>query len=76
MTGIERDGLLEGPNLALYDGLVGLGRGSIIASGGISTLDDLRAVRVSGCTGAIVGRAIYEGRVDLAAALMLADGRA
>ena len=76
VTAIERDGLLEGPNLALYDRLVALGRGSIIASGGIATLDHLRTVRAHGCTGAIVGRAIYEGRIDLAEALAVTDGRA
>ena len=41
--------------------------GSIIASGGIATVDDLRAVRDIGCAGAIVGRALYEGRLDLRA---------
>lgn len=73
VTAIERDGLLEGPNLSLYQRLVRLGRGSIIASGGITTLDDLRAVRAPGCAGAIVGRAIYEGRLDIAQAFALAD---
>lgn len=73
VTAIERDGLLEGPNLGLYERLVKLGRGSIIASGGITTLDDLRRVRAQGCAGAIVGRAIYEGRMDLARALALDD---
>ena len=69
VTAIDRDGLLQGPDLALYRRLVGLDRGSIIASGGITTLDDLRAVRSIGCTGAIVGRALYEGRLDLATSL-------
>jgi phosphoribosylformimino-5-aminoimidazole carboxamide ribotide isomerase len=72
VTAIERDGLLEGPDLALYEGLAWLGRGSIIASGGVATLDDLRAVRAIGCSGAIIGRALYEGRLDLAAALAVA----
>ena len=49
--------------------LVGLGRGAIIASGGIASLDDLRAVRQLGCAGAIVGRALYEGRFDIGSAL-------
>lgn len=72
VTAIERDGLLSGPNLGLYERLVALGRGSIIASGGITTLDDLRAVRGVGCDGAIIGRAIYEGRLDLRAAIVVA----
>lgn len=74
VTAIDRDGLLEGPDLALYDRLVGLGRGSIVASGGIATLDDLRAVRARGCSGAIIGRALYEGRIELAEAVALAEG--
>ena len=69
VTAIERDGLLEGPDLALYERLVALGAGSIIASGGIATTADLRSVRDLGCTGAIVGRALYEGRLDLDEAL-------
>jgi phosphoribosylformimino-5-aminoimidazole carboxamide ribotide isomerase len=69
VTAIERDGLLEGPNLELYERLVRLSRGSIIASGGVSTLDDLRAVRRIGCAGAIIGRALYEGRIGLRQAL-------
>ena len=65
VTAIERDGLLEGPDLALYERLVALDRGAIIASGGIASLDDIRAVRAIGCSGAIVGRALYEGRLSL-----------
>jgi phosphoribosylformimino-5-aminoimidazole carboxamide ribotide isomerase len=68
-TAIDRDGLLSGPNLALLTSLVANGRGEIIASGGFSSIDDLRAVRAIGCTGAIVGRALYEGRLDLAQAI-------
>ncbi|MEX1170939.1 MAG: 1-(5-phosphoribosyl)-5-[(5-phosphoribosylamino)methylideneamino] imidazole-4-carboxamide isomerase [Chloroflexota bacterium] len=69
VTSIDRDGLLEGPDLDLYERLVALDRGAIIASGGIRTGQDFEAVRVRGCTGAIVGRAIYEGRLDLKAVL-------
>jgi phosphoribosylformimino-5-aminoimidazole carboxamide ribotide isomerase len=65
VTSIERDGLLGGPDLALYERLVALDAGSIIASGGIATLDDLRAVRDLGCAGAIVGRALLDGSLDL-----------
>ena len=66
VTAIERDGLLQGPALDLYDRLVQLDRGHIIASGGITTLDDVRALQARGCSGAILGRALYEGRLDLA----------
>ena len=68
VTAIDRDGELDGPDLELLARLVELDRGSIIASAGISSLDHLAAVRSIGCAGAIVGRAIYEGRLDLAAA--------
>ena len=69
VTAIDRDGRMEGPDLALLGGLVALDRGQIIASGGIRSVDDLRAVRDVGCSGAIVGRALYEGGLDLAEAI-------
>ncbi|HEX6867644.1 MAG TPA: 1-(5-phosphoribosyl)-5-[(5-phosphoribosylamino)methylideneamino] imidazole-4-carboxamide isomerase [Candidatus Limnocylindrales bacterium] len=65
VTAIERDGLLSGPNLALYEQLVALGRGAIVASGGIATVEDITAVRTVGCSGVIIGRALYEGRLTL-----------
>jgi phosphoribosylformimino-5-aminoimidazole carboxamide ribotide isomerase len=69
VTAIDRDGRLEGPDLELLRRLIGLGRGNVVASGGVSSLDELRAVRQIGCTGAIVGKAIYEGRLDLGEAI-------
>ncbi len=67
-TDISRDGMLQGPDL---DGAVELQHagGRVIASGGIATLDHVRATCAAGLAGAIVGRALYEGRFDLAAAL-------
>ncbi len=65
VTAIERDGLLEGPDVALLRSLVELDLGRIIASGGVSSVDDVLAVQAAGCGGAIIGRAIYEGRIDL-----------
>jgi phosphoribosylformimino-5-aminoimidazole carboxamide ribotide isomerase len=65
VTAIEKDGLLGGPDLALLRSLVALGQGRIIASGGVSSLGDVLAVQAAGCGGAIIGRALYEGRVDL-----------
>jgi phosphoribosylformimino-5-aminoimidazole carboxamide ribotide isomerase len=73
VTAIERDGLLGGPNVELLSEMVALGRGDIIASAGISSLDDLAAVRSIGCSGAIVGRAIYEGRLSVAEGVELAS---
>jgi phosphoribosylformimino-5-aminoimidazole carboxamide ribotide isomerase len=69
VTAIERDGMLAGPDLELYRRLVGLGRGSIIASAGVTSVEDLQALRELGCTGAIVGRALYDGRLTIEAAL-------
>jgi len=72
VTAIERDGILQGPDLALYKRLTILKRGAIIASGGITSLDDIGAVCDTGCDGAIIGRAIYEGRIDLRDAVAIA----
>jgi phosphoribosylformimino-5-aminoimidazole carboxamide ribotide isomerase len=69
VTAIDRDGLLGGPDLDLYERLIEPGVGSIIASGGIGSQHDLELVRAVGCSGAIVGRALYEGRLDLKLAL-------
>ena len=65
VTAIDRDGLLGGPDLALLRSLVALDCGRIIASGGIASFNDVIATRAAGCHGAIVGRALYEGRIDL-----------
>ena len=62
VTAISRDGLLEGPDLDLLAALAALDLGDVIASGGVSSLADVRAVANLGCMGAIVGRALYEGR--------------
>ena len=76
VTAIERDGSLEGPDLALLRSLVALERGRIIASGGVASIEDVLAVQAAGCAGAIVGKAIYEGRIDLRALLVALDGPA
>lgn len=65
VTAIDRDGMSGGPDLALYERLVALDRGAIIASAGIASLDDVAAVRGLGCTGAVIGRALYDGTLDL-----------
>lgn len=69
VTAIERDGTHGGPDLALYERLLATGKGSIIASAGISSVGDVAAVRAIGCSGAIIGRALYDGRLSIAAAL-------
>ena len=69
VTSIRRDGILGGPDLELLRRLVALDRGAIVASGGISSLADLRSVRAHGCAGAIIGRALYEDQLTLQEAL-------
>jgi phosphoribosylformimino-5-aminoimidazole carboxamide ribotide isomerase len=71
VTAIERDGLLAGPNLELLGRMVRMRRGDIIASAGVASLSDIVAVRAIGCAGAIIGRALYEERLDLAEAVRL-----
>ena len=68
VTAIERDGMLAGPDLDLLRRTRAVGAPEIVASGGIRSLDDLAAVADAGAVGAIVGRAIYAGGLDLAAA--------
>lgn len=70
ITDIGKDGMLAGPNVKLLDEAVDRLPGvSIQASGGISSIDDLRRLRTAG---AIVGRALWEERIDLAEAVTLA----
>lgn len=65
-TDISRDGMLSGPNFEALENLKGAVGLEIIASGGISSLKDLTALQRMGIEGAIVGKALYEGRIDLA----------
>jgi len=76
-TDIGRDGMLQGVNIEATVKLAQALTIPVIASGGLTGLDDvrrLREVEAEGITGAITGRAIYEGRLDFAAAQKLADG--
>jgi phosphoribosylformimino-5-aminoimidazole carboxamide ribotide isomerase len=73
VTAIDRDGLLGGPDLELLGRLVDAGRGAIIASGGIASIDDVAATRALGCRGAIIGRALYDGTLELESVLALPD---
>jgi phosphoribosylformimino-5-aminoimidazole carboxamide ribotide isomerase len=71
-TDIRRDGTLSGPNLESLGELISAVDANVIASGGVGTLADIEAAREVGAAGAIVGRALYDGRVDLAEAIALA----
>lgn len=76
-TDIRRDGMMAGVNVQATVQLARSISIPVIASGGVSSLDDIRALRAvadSGIMGAIIGRALYEGTLDLAAAQQIADG--
>lgn len=65
-TDIAKDGMLEGPSFDLYSKILTEAIGiKLIASGGISTFDELPKLAELGCEGAIIGKAIYEGRITL-----------
>lgn len=65
-TDVSKDGRLEGPSTELYKNiLTKFPQLHFIASGGVSSMDDLFALQNIGCNGAIVGKAIYEGRITL-----------
>ena len=69
VTDISRDGAMQGANLDLYRTLSDRFSMDIIASGGVSSLDDVRALRELDLYGAILGKAYYTGAVDLKAAI-------
>lgn len=71
-TDIDRDGMLGGPNFQATAEVIAATDVPVIASGGVSSLEDVRRCRQIGCAGAIVGKAYYEGRLDLAEAIAAA----
>jgi phosphoribosylformimino-5-aminoimidazole carboxamide ribotide isomerase len=65
-TDVGRDGRLEGPAVDLYRNIIErFPQSHFIASGGVSSLDDLVVLREMGCSGVILGKAIYENRISL-----------
>lgn len=74
VTDISKDGAMKGTNLPLYERLSRLDGIDITASGGVSTLEDIRALRDMGLYGAILGKAMYNGAIDLKDALAVARG--
>jgi len=65
-TDVSKDGKLEGPSLNLYKNIMAeFPALHFIASGGVSTMEDLEELQFIGCKGAIVGKAIYEGRINI-----------
>ena len=74
-TDINRDGAMGGPNIAATEALARAVSIPVIASGGVSSLGDLSALKATGViAGAISGRALYDGAIDLATALALLEG--
>ncbi len=74
-TDVSRDGMMSGPNEGLLGQVLDLGGLGVIASGGVSSLDDVRRLKQlepRGVTGVIIGKALYEGAIDLAAAIRAA----
>lgn len=74
-TDIARDGAMQGPNVAATEALARAVSIPVIASGGVASLDDLAALKATGViAGAISGRALYDGAIDLGAAIALLRG--
>jgi len=76
-TDIARDGMMQGPNIAATKALAEAINTPVIASGGLSTLDDIRRlmeIESAGVTGVITGKAIYSGAIDLREAVALTKG--
>jgi phosphoribosylformimino-5-aminoimidazole carboxamide ribotide isomerase len=74
-TDISRDGAMQGTNRELYARLAKYSDINIIASGGVSSLDDIRALRQTGVYGAILGKAMYTGAVTVEDGIAAAEGR-
>ncbi len=77
VTDVNRDGMLSGPNLSLLEKVCGATDSPVVASGGVSVLDDIAALRTLvpvGVEGAIVGKALYAGQFTLEEALVVAEG--
>ena len=71
-TDISKDGAMKGTNRALYKELGEKYTIDIVASGGVSTIDDVEALATAGTYGAIIGKAYYIGAIDLAKAIQVA----
>ena len=72
-TDISKDGMLSGTNIELYRTLRKMLSTKLIASGGVTSTDDVKALAALGMDGAIIGRAIYTGDIDLAEAIAAAS---
>ncbi len=73
-TDISKDGAMSGTNLEIYKKLAEIKGLDIVASGGITYENEIKALRDMGTYGAILGKALYEGKLDLSRALKIAKG--
>ena len=64
-TDVDKDGMLKGPATELYREILGSVKVNLIASGGITTMKDIEDLVEAGCEGAIIGKAVYEGKLTL-----------
>lgn len=64
-TDIKKDGMLSGPSTSLYKEILSSVKINLIASGGVSSLKDIASLKDAGCEGAIIGKAVYEGKISL-----------
>ncbi len=71
-TDISRDGMLKGPNLKAMEEMVKAVKINVIASGGVTSIQDIKNLKEIGVSGAIVGKALYTGDVDLKEAIEIA----
>jgi len=77
-TDVSRDGMLTGPNLQLLRDVLSAGPKELIASGGVSSLEDLKTLKPlepQGVVGVIIGKALYEGTIDLGEAVRLVSSQ-
>ncbi len=73
-TDIARDGMMSGPNFVAMREMAGVVQGPLIASGGVTTVEDITRLAAIGLAGCVIGKAIYEGRLTLAEAMKAASG--
>lgn len=64
-TDIAKDGMLQGTSTELYTAILEKTKVNLIASGGVTTLGDLKQLKMLGCEGAIIGKALYEGAIKI-----------
>ena len=73
-TDIATDGMMRGPNIPAMAEMQAAVNVPIVASGGVTTLDDVSRLAAAGLAGCIIGRALYEGTLSLEDAIRVADG--